>query len=165
MKIDHEFKPLSFDQVKSQNKTIMKKLILSVAFVTGLTMALNAQNPAPQGKKGERMKNATATEKAKHDANRAEKELTLTADQKTKWESASLERINANTPLHEKMKGSTTPEERKTLRAQTKVNADKFDAEVNAFLNGDQKTKFEQMKKDRKAKHKGKDGPDEMDGN
>ena len=143
----------------------MKKLILSLALVTGLTMAFNAQSTGRHGgTKGDRMKNATPQEKAKHDADKAEKELTLTADQKIKWEGAALERINANAPMHEKMKGTTTPEERKTLHAQTKVNGDKFDAEVSAFLTADQKTKFEQMKKDRHSKRKGKGGPGEMDG-
>ena len=146
----------------------MKTLILSIALVTGLTMATQAQNtkkPAGTGKQ-EAMKNATPEERAKHEATRAEKQLSLTADQKTKWEAAALERINANGPIKEKMKGSTTPEERKTLHSQAKVNFDKFDASIGSFLTADQKTKFEQMKKDRKDKReaKGKDGkPREME--
>ncbi len=138
----------------------MKKLILSLALVTGLAVTAQVQsqnntdaNSAVTSKKASK-KNLSPEEKAKHQAEKAEKELTLTAEQKTKWQSASLERINANEPMREKMKGSTTPEDRKALRSQAKANDDKFVATVIAFLTPDQKTKFEQLKKDMKAKHK-----------
>ena len=132
----------------------MKKIILSIALVTGLSLVSQAQNSAtPAGKdKGGAMKNATPEEKAKHHADKMAKELGLTPDQKTKWEAAALERMKANAPLHEKMKGSTTPEERKTLHTQAKANMDKFDATVGGFLTPEQKTKFDKMKEDRKNK-------------
>ncbi len=134
----------------------MKKLILAVAMVTGLALVSHGQNSSVPAKKGGKMdmKNANPEEKAKHETNRAEKELGLNADQKVKWESATLERIKANSPMREKMKGSTTPEERKTLHSQAKDNINKFNAAVNGFLTLEQQTKFKQMKEERKKKSK-----------
>lgn len=130
----------------------MKKIILAFAVVASLSGTAYAQEPVKKGsprEKGEKA-NMTPEERAKKSAGRAEKELTLTADQKAKWESAALERIKANQPLREKMKGSTTPEERKTIHSQAKGNMDKFDQTVKGFLTAEQNTKWEQMK----AKHK-----------
>ena len=50
------------------------------------------------------------------------------------------------------MKGSTTPEERRNIREQTKVNNQKFEQTVTAFLTPDQKTKLDKMKEERKAR-------------
>jgi len=147
----------------------MKKIILSIALVTGLTMAGYAQDTksAAGTTKGDKKKNGTPEERAKASANHAEKKLGLTADQKSKWEAATLTRINANAPHREKWKGSTTPDERKTLHSQMKANIDKFDADVNGFLTADQKTKFTQIKEERKKKmkekHKGKQDHEMID--
>ena len=80
----------------------------------------------------------------------------MNAEQKTKWENAARERAVANSGIKEKMKGSTTPEERKQLHGQLKVNNQKFDESVNGFLNADQKAKYDQRKNDRMEKRKGK---------
>jgi Spy/CpxP family protein refolding chaperone len=147
------------DQTVKQ--TIMKKMILSLALVAGIAVGLSAQNsaPAPSTTQGAK-KGGTPEERAARGAERAAKDLGLSADQKSKWQTAALERINANAPLHEKMKGSTTPEERKSLHQQAKANNEKFDNTVKGFLTPDQNTKYEQMKADRKQKmkehHKGK---------
>lgn len=146
----------------------MKKIILSIALVTGLTNAYVAQDNSataatPKKEKGQPNKNATPEERAKKGADHAEKKLGLTADQKAKWEAAALERIKANEPHKEKMKGSTTPAERKDIHTAVKANNDKFDATVNAMLTPEQKAKFENEKKERKAKQmakmKAKKGP------
>jgi periplasmic protein CpxP/Spy len=146
----------------------MKKVILSALLACGLAFPGNAQDTkTPPETKGEKRKNATPEERAKHDANRAEKELGLSADQKSKWETAALERIKSNMPVRDKMKGSTTPEERKTLHGQAKTNMEKFDNDVKGFLSPEQKTKWEKMKEDRKKKakerHKGKKDDLDMD--
>jgi len=144
----------------------MKQLILSLALVMGLTAAVCAQDAKPQPKKTTKQERANLPpeDRAKNESERAAKDLGLTADQKSKWEAASLERIKANAPLREKLKGSTTPEERKTIHGQVKGNMQKFDASVNSFLTADQKTKWDAMKEKRKQKkqqhHKGgKDEP------
>lgn len=142
----------------------MKKLILSLAVFTLTATTVLAQDAEGNGKgkghgkggvKGENMKNKTPEERAKHGANWAEKKLTLTPDQKTKWEAAALERITANAPLRDKLKGSTTPEERKATRTQIKANQDKFNTTVDGFLTPEQKTKWDAEKKQRKEKVKG----------
>ena len=137
----------------------MKKLIILTALISGMFMSANAQ----KNKQG--MKDVAPAERAKNEAMRAEKKLTLTADQKIKWETASLERINANAPIRTKLDGSTTGEERKLLHAQMRVNKLKFDGVVSAMLTPEQKLKFNEMKKGMKGKGKEKDKIDEnMDG-
>lgn len=134
----------------------MKKMILTVALLSGLTFA-NAQTAttsAPADKATEQRKHLTPDERAAKDVAWAQKELGINAEQSGKWKAASLERSRANESLREKLKGSTTPEERKQMREQMKSNGDKFETTVAAFLTPDQKTKFEQSKKDRHDKHK-----------
>lgn len=128
----------------------MKKIILITAVLLVASFSTNAQETKkmPPAKNQER-KNLSPEERAKADADRAEKKLGLNAQQKTDWEAASLKRIIANKPYQDKMRGSTTPEERKDLRAKMKENADKFDVTVSAFLTSEQKTKYEQFKKQR----------------
>jgi protein CpxP len=135
----------------------MKKLILSIALVTGLSALSNAQEATKAtATKKENKQNQTPEERAKKGANWAEKKLTLTADQKSQWEVAALKRIMANQPHHEKLKGSTTPEERKELHKQVKANMEAFDVSVNAFLTPEQKTKYEAIKKEKQTKHQAK---------
>lgn len=148
------------------NKQFMKKALITLALLVMTGAAVSAQeNPATE--KGQKMKNASPEEKAKNGANHAEKKLGLTADQKSKWEVAALARIQANEPHRTKLKGSTTPEERKQIHASVKENNKKFDDTVNGFLTAEQKTKWEAQKKEhrekRKAKVKGKKAPDELD--
>lgn len=148
----------------------MKKLILSAVMVTGLAIGLQAQtnsNSASNAPVEKQRKQMSPEERAKADADRAQKNLALTPDQKNKWEAASLERINANKQYQDKLKGSTTPEERKGIHQSMKQNGEKFDNTVTAFLTPDQKTKFDQQKKERKERrghHKGKKGDQPSNG-
>lgn len=145
----------------------MKKLMMAIVLLTLSTATVNAQEATPAVKTKKDMKNATPEEKAKNGANHAEKKLGLTADQKAKWEAAALTRIQANEPHRTKLKGSTTPEERKQIHASVKDNNKKFDETVNGFLTAEQKTKFDAMKKEHRdkkmAKMKGKKAPDEVE--
>lgn len=149
----------------------MKKLVLTLAVALLTSGAvLGQEKAAAAGTKGQgkgQNKNATPAEKAKSGANWAAKNLGLTDEQKPKWEAAALERITANTAIREKLKGSTTPEERKTLRGEMKANHEKFDNTVTAFLTEEQKTKWAKEKEERKnkmkAKAKGKKGEVEED--
>ena len=139
----------------------MKKTILAIAVALMSSGAIMAQETAAPVKSNagttkQQNKNATPAEKAKHGANWATKNLGLNDDQKTKWEAAALERITANTAIREKMKGSTTPEERKTMKAEMKANHDKFDATANSFLTDEHKAKWTKLKADKQAKAKNK---------
>jgi len=143
--------------------------MMAIVLLTLSAATVNAQEATPAVKTKKDMKNASPEEKAKNGANHAEKKLALTADQKVKWEAAALTRIQANEPHRSKLKGSTTPEERKQIHASVKENNKKFDDTVNGFLTTEQKTKFEAMKKDHrdkkmaKMKEKGKKAPDELE--
>lgn len=135
----------------------MKKIILSLALVTGLATLSNAQDATTgTATKKEAKQNQTPEERAKKGAAWAEKKLGLNAQQKSDWEVAALKRIMANQPHHEKLKGSTTPEERKELHKQVKANMEAFDVSVNAFLTPEQKTKYEAIKKEKQNKRQAK---------
>ncbi len=134
----------------------MKKIILAIA-ITGISSAsLLAQSPiqAPGQVPVHNQKKLSPAEQAKQNTERAAKELGLSNEQKVKWEVAALERINANAPMREKIKGSTTPEERRNIRQQTRVNNQKFEQTVTAFLTPDQKSKFDKLKEDKKEMHR-----------
>lgn len=120
----------------------MKQLIVMMALASGLSFTAAAQNDELRDARKEQKQNMSPDERAAKDAAWAESKLGLNADQKSKWQQASIERINANAPLREKMRGSTTPEEREQLRKEMKANGDKFDATVTAFLTAEQKTKY-----------------------
>lgn len=123
----------------------MKKLFLVLALMTHGTVFLMAFQTAPA-------QAGTAQERAKKGADYMSKELGLNDDQKAKWEAAALERITANAPAFEKLKGSTTPQERKSMRAAIKSNQERFDATVTAFLTAEQKTKYNAVKESIKKK-------------
>jgi hypothetical protein len=133
----------------------MKKIILSIALVAGFASLSTAQDATMASPvKKQQKKDLTPEEHAKKAAEWAQKKLGLTAQQKSDWEVAALKREMANQPYHEKLKGSTTPEERKDLHTQIKANRDAFDGTVSGFLTPEQKTKFEQIKKQKQDEHK-----------
>lgn len=142
----------------------MKKTVLAICLVSLLTVKQEAQNQTlPAGTRTEyKQKNQVSPEEhARQSADRAEKNLTLSAEQKAKWETAALTRFRANQPLKQKMKGSTTPEERKSLHSQVKSNNAQFDLTVSSFLTSEQKAKYEQMKTEKKNR---KNKPGKMNG-
>jgi hypothetical protein len=129
----------------------MKKIMMTLAVVAGFSTAALAQqlNVATTGSSQTAKKELTPQERAKKGADHAEKKLGLNADQKSQWEVAALKRAMANQPLHDQLKGSTTPEQRKDIHAQMKTNNQAFESSVNLFLTPDQKTKFTAMKEER----------------
>ena len=144
----------------------MKKLMINSALLLATLLASQGyaqKHPSGNGNQNkEQHKNLSPDERAKKETNKASSELGLTEDQKMKWEQASMERIAANAPLKEKMQGSTTPEERKSLKSQIKSNNKKFDESVLAFLTTEQKSKYEAFKQ-KKKEEKHKQHKEEMD--
>ncbi len=129
----------------------MKKIMMIVTVVAGFSTAALAQKPTTDGMGTSQAskKELTPEERAKKGANHAEKKLGLTADQKSQWEVAALKRAMVNQPLHDQLKGSTTPEQRKDIHGQIKKNNEAFETSVNFFLTADQKAKFTAMKQER----------------
>lgn len=126
----------------------MKKIILALALIGGTSTVILAQEV--QGTTATvAKKELTPEERAKKGAAHAEKKLGLSAQQKADWEVAALKRAMVNQPLHEQLKGATTPEQRKDIHKQIKANNDAFETSVNFFLTADQKTKFTAMKQER----------------
>lgn len=132
----------------------MKKLLVFLALLTVSASQMKAQTNAispagPGAGHGKR----TPAERAQKDADWAEQKLGLSADQKSKWQQASLDRIAATDPLKDQMRGQTDPAEKERLSAQMKESSKKFDATVDGFLTADQKQKWEQAKQERKSMH------------
>lgn len=131
----------------------MKTLILTFAMAFGVTMVSYSQNENQSTlEKKTVKKDQTPEEKAKMETQRATKQLALTTEQQTNWETAAFKRNSANKPLHDKLQGSTTPEERKELHKQVNENNKVFKTTVEAFLTPEQKVKMEEIKKEH---HKG----------
>lgn len=132
----------------------MKKAIAATLIFTALGLSGVAQEKkGGNGKSGNPPgKEVSVDQRVKNQTNKAEKELGLTAEQKTKWEAAVRERITANKSVREKLQGSTTPDERKQLHQQAKANMKKFDETVSAFLTPEQKAKYDAKKKEKKEK-------------
>ncbi len=134
-------------------KKLMLLAVLSALSAPGLSaQTVTAPTAAPETMSAPR-RHKTPEEFATKDADQAEKKLGLNADQKSKWHAASLQRMNANAPLREKMKASADSSEKKNLRLQLRDNGKKFDDTVNSFLTPDQKTKWEQTKQEKKERH------------
>jgi hypothetical protein len=143
----------------------MKKIILSIALATvvsGSIMAQDAVTPATSAvatkkeTKKQMRKDMAPADRAKAGATWAEKKLGLNAQQKADWEAAALARISANQPLRDKLKGSTTPTERKDIGMQIKANKDAFDSKVAGFLTPEQKTNYDQIKQKHMDAHQAK---------
>jgi len=142
----------------------MKKLMLSLFLVSSLALTTTAQEVKDAAPATASKKQQNPEEHSKKSADWATKNLGLDGDQKVKWQKAAFERITSNSPLREKLKGPTTPEERKPVHQQMKANMDKFNTDVNTFLTADQKIKWEKLLADKKAKHKAKkDGEVDLD--
>ena len=94
--------------------------------------------------------------RVKKETERMATELGLDASQKTLWENAARERILANEPLRQKMRGSTTPEERRDLRRQMHTNQKTFYGKVSAGLTDEQRKRFEALREQKKGHAKGR---------
>ena len=134
--------------MKTKQIIRLAALVCSLVFTNQIAMA---QEQA-KGSKTQAGKDMSPEAKAKQETQNATKKLGLSADQASSWEKASLTRLIANKPYMEKMQGSTTPQERKELKVKLKENGAQFDNTVNGFLNAEQKGKWEEWKKEKRAK-------------
>lgn len=149
-------------------KSIVVALILTTLGLSGIAQEKQALTPK---KSSSLEKEISVDQRVKNQSDRAEKELGLNSEQKLKWEAALRERITANKPIKEKLRGATTPEERKQLNAEAKSNMKKFDDTVGLILTPEQKAKYEAKKKEKKdnfekrktAKKSGTSAADEVE--
>lgn len=122
----------------------MKKVLIMAMLFTGMvspSFAQEQQKPTQQQEK-----QLSPEELATKHTEKMTTELTLTEEQKTKFYAADLAHINKVRPLREKLKGSTTPEERKTIHAQIRKEEEAFDNEVKGFLSAEQQEKWKVVK-------------------
>ena len=134
----------------------MNKLVLAICLVSSLTIISRAQTTNSQStvtaQKGQ--KHLTPEQRAKRDADMAQQKLGLSAEQKVKWEEAGLDRIRRGEPIKTKMRGPTTPEERKELQSQMEANKERYLSTIAAILTPEQKVKYDQFQKEREERVK-----------
>lgn len=87
-------------------------------------------------------------ERANHFTDRMEKDLALTADQKTKVHALTLTREQKMDELREKYKG----QDKSVWAAERKKVRDEFEEGLKKTVTADQYQKWEQIKKERKEK-------------
>jgi hypothetical protein len=141
----------------------MKKTFLAVLLFAVPTLIQAQATGDRRQERQQAHKNESPDTRATREASKAAEKLKLTADQQSTWESAARERMTANEPLKEKLKGTTTPEERKQLRGEIKKNNERFDETVSATLSQEQRSEFTRMKKDRHEKRRERHGKPERD--
>jgi hypothetical protein len=118
----------------------MKKLLLTIATVSALTLTGVAQNN--QKAAGTEQAPLTPEQKADKETNNAAAKLGLTDDQKAKFKVYALDRVRSNNAIREKAKASKNADEKKAFRAEAKANHDKFSTNVNSILTSDQQIKW-----------------------
>jgi hypothetical protein len=142
----------------SEKKThIMKHLgktlvVLALLNYSGLTKA-QTHNMSPGAARQEKVKDLSPEQRADRETQKMKEKLGLNEDQQQKWRQASVERHSANDPLRRKMQGSTTQEERASLKKQMRSNEDAFITKVMSFLNEDQKKKLEEHRNARREEN------------
>jgi Spy/CpxP family protein refolding chaperone len=123
----------------------MKNLFALITCLLGIFPLLNAQEEnASQHPK------ALIANKARNEALNAQQKLGLSTEQFSKWYQAAFRRLEANEPLFDKIKNSQNKEQNSKTRLEIRENRKKFDEEVNAFLNDDQKSKWSAWKEEKK---------------
>lgn len=136
-------------------------IIIALCGLAG-TGAAQHDNGKPYARKHEQKQarhekqEVSPDERAVREAARMAEKLSLNDEQKEKWRAASLERHQANAPLKEKMRGSTTPDERKEVREKLRQNNQAFDKRVEEFLTAEQKRKLEEQRSARRERVKEK---------
>lgn len=136
----------------------MKTKLIIVLFIGLFSMNANAQvGITPNVQEEETTKPKITPEKAAfNQANKAEKALGLTTEQKKQFESFSLTRITKVQPMREQMKGMTDKEEKRKLQQAVNAEFVGFNKNVESILTADQKTKWEAHKKEQKEKNAAK---------
>jgi protein CpxP len=119
----------------------MKKHILTfILFVSMVTIGFAQQVPQAGGQRQQ----GTPEERAKRGAEMMEKNLSLSAEQKTRIYDASLERTKSTEALRAAAGEGNRPD-----MTQIKALNDKYEAVIAATLTAEQKTKYEEMKAQR----------------
>lgn len=131
----------------------MKPLFLILLCAASLQFGF-AQSQKRDTNKSESVSKQSPEEHARKQAAHAQIELNLNTTQTEQYEKTALVHIKENSKIHEQHKGSTTPEERKTMRQQLLANNETFKQNVMAFLNSEQQIVFKHLQNKRKTKTK-----------
>jgi periplasmic protein CpxP/Spy len=133
----------------------MKKLLLTIAAFSALTFAGIAQNDTAQP-----AQKLSPEQRADKQTDKVATHLNLSDAQKSAFKKLTMERINQNQPLKQKMNATKNKEERTAIQNQIKANNDKFFASVNSMLTPEQQTKWVEHRKKMEAGHKDPDHHD-----
>lgn len=116
----------------------MKRIIMMIALVLGVTVFANAQTKVTK----------TPEQKAQHQTAKLQKKLKLSADQSTKVKGILLARATKVDSLKQLAANGN----RKALKAQRKTIALATDQQLKSVLNTNQQKSYEAMKAARKGK-------------
>lgn len=117
-------------------------LVLAVSAAFAQAPQADQKNPPPPPP------HKTPEERAKHFTDRMEKDLSLTAEQKTKVQALALTREQKMDELREKYKG----QDKNVWAAERKKVRTEFDEGLKKTISAEQYQKWEELKKERKAK-------------
>lgn len=129
----------------------MKKLFLTIAAISALTLTSAAQNHQKTAA-GTENANLTPEQKADKETNNSASKLNLTEDQKAKFKVFALDRIRSNKAVREKIKTAPSDAEKQKLHSEIKANSEKFFSNVSGILTADQQAKWADHKKKMEAK-------------
>jgi protein CpxP len=116
----------------------MKRILIMIALVLGVTVFANAQNKVKK----------TPEQRAQHQTVKLQKQLKLTADQSVKVKGILLARANKVDSL----KKIAANGNKKAFKTQRKAVAQNTDQQLRSVLNANQQKSYEALKAARKEK-------------
>ena len=132
----------------------MRNLLLTVVATLAINGAVAQKQSSKHKSHQAHHQGTTAEQQAKQQAEKMEKLLTLTADQKQKIYDASLRKSNKIKAAKEQYKDDANKKGK--LGPEIKAAKKTYTDEVNAILSVEQQTKWKAHKEDMKQKHQAK---------
>lgn len=126
-----------------QKHSKMKKLLLTLLAFGTLTFTGFSQD----GRKHAPVGQMNPNDRAEKEAGQATKKFGLSETQRVKFKQFSLDRINANKPLRQKLNNTTDAAAKQTIEAQIKANRDIFYNNVKGIMTPEQQVKWAESKK------------------
>jgi periplasmic protein CpxP/Spy len=136
----------------------MKKLFVITTTVAISLNTMYAQDPSKMKDKAKKEmhqhKGQTPEQRAQHQADRMEKLLSLSAEQKQKVYASALKKNNTVQAAKEEHKNDA--DKKAKLGPKIKAARETYETEVNSTLTAEQKTKWKAHREEMKEKHKAK---------
>ena len=147
----------------------MKKLLLILALFVGVITIAEAQRGTDQrpsqGESAQHRQRMDPKERIEKQTARLKEQLTLTDEQTAKVKEIMTKNMEAQHAAFEKARENNEQPDREKMRAQMQASMDKQNNEIKAVLTAGQKTKYEQLIKEReeRMKNRQQQGPPQED--